>query len=139
MAKTGLTLDKDFPYLGATADGLVDNSIVVEIKCPYSGRDKSVEDLVVAGYPHIAKVGNKFTLKCTSPYYCQVQGEMAIKKVGLCHFVVWTPLSMEIVEVQFDNVFWQQHLLPKLVSFYSTHICPRYDAAYTTLHQENEQ
>ena len=125
VTKTGLTLHQEFPYLGATSDGLVDDSVVIELKCPYSGRDKSVSDLIASGYQHIAKVDDKFILKCNSPYYCQVQGEMALKKVDLCHFVVWTPVNIEIIEVKFDSDFSHKHLLPKLITFYRTHVAPR--------------
>jgi len=93
----GLTLHQQYPYLGATADGLVNDCIVVELKCPYSVRDKSA-----AEYQHIAEEDGKFVLKKTSPYYCQVQGEMAIKKVDVCHFVAWTTVDTAVIEVKFD-------------------------------------
>ena len=130
VTPTGLTLHQQYPYLGATSDGLVNDCIVVEFKCPFNGRDRSA-----AEYQHIASVNGKLVLKKTSPYYCQVQGEMAMKKVRLCHFVVWTTVDTALIEVEFDAEFWEQYLLPKLVSFYRTHVAPRYDMSnVTTLH-----
>ena len=94
VTPTGLTLHRQYPYLGATSDGLVSDCIVVEFKCPFNGRDRSA-----AGYQHIASVDGKLALKKTPPYYCQVRGEMAIKKVGLCRFVVWTTVDTALNEL----------------------------------------
>jgi len=111
----------------------VNDNIVVELKCPYSGKDKSVKDLVASGYKHVEETDGKFSLKNTSPYYCQVQGEMAIKKMSLCHVVVWTPITTEIMKVTFDKEFWSYDLLPKLVHFYKKHVAPNYTSENTAL------
>ena len=82
VTKTGLTLHNKYPYIGATADGMINDSVVLEIKCPYSGRHLTVHQLVETGYKHLQYDGdNSLQLKTTSPYYCQVQGEMALKHV----------------------------------------------------------
>jgi hypothetical protein len=126
VTATGLTLDTECPFLGATADGIV-NDNVIEIKCPYSGRDKTVSELVQTGYPHL-KLGDdgKLMLKEKSTIYSQVQGEMAMKKLDMCHLVVWTPQDMEVINVKFDGHFWNEQLLPKLKLFYKDNICPKY-------------
>jgi hypothetical protein len=123
--ETGLTLLSDHHYLGATADGLI-NDTILEIKCPFSGKDKTIAELVSSGYKHLLDEGNgKWQLKKSSHYYSQVQGEMAIKHCSNCHFVVWTPLDMAIIAVQFDENFWLHQLLPKLKSFFALHIEPK--------------
>lgn len=124
---TGFTIMEEHPYLGASADGIVDNSVVIEIKCPYSGRDKTVQELIQYGYDHVEYDDNNcLCLKTSSKYYCQVQGEMAIKKVNLCHFIIWTPSDMAIINVNFDPVFWSKQLLPSLLAFYANYICPHF-------------
>lgn len=123
--RCGLTLHGDFPYLGASADGIINDSTVLEIKCPYSGRDKSISELIDNGYKHIYyDEENNLALKQDSKYYCQVQGEMAIKRVQLCHFVVWTPIEMAVISVNFDSSYWHNILLPVLNQFYANHILP---------------
>lgn len=102
---TGLTLLPDAHYIGASCDGMV-GSTVIEIKCPFSGREKKVDELVYSGYEHLTKLDNgQFVLNEQSSYYCQVQGEMAITGCKLCHLVVWTPLDMQIITEQFNDVF----------------------------------
>lgn len=34
----GLFIDKEFPYLGTSPDGLISSDTTVEIKCPYSAK-----------------------------------------------------------------------------------------------------
>jgi len=125
VQSSGLTLLQEAHYIGATADGTVHDAVVVEIKCPSRGKDNTVEELILNGYEHLMKGDNgQVILKESSPYYCQVQGEMAVKGFNLCHFVVWTPCDMEVVSVAFDEQFWHDKLLPKLKSFYDSFIRP---------------
>lgn len=112
-------------YIGASADGIVD-STVIEIKCPFTGRDKTVLQLVRDGYKHIKQYDDGvLALSSNSPYYCQIQGEMAIKGCNMCHLVVWTPQDMQVFAVPFDAQFWNDQLLPKLVAFFEQHIKPK--------------
>ncbi len=125
VCKSGFTLQADFPYLGASADGMINQTTVLEIKCPYSGREKTIRELIASGYEHIEYDDeSNLQLKVTSKYYCQVQGEMAIKQVNLCHFVVWTPKDMAIITVKFDDSYWYETLLPTLQKFYENRILP---------------
>ena len=78
VQSTGLTLLADAHHIGATADGLMGQT-VLKIKCPFRAQSKTVLELVNTGYNQLSLVGNDFILKESSSYYCQVQGEMAIK------------------------------------------------------------
>lgn len=128
MQPTGLTLLADHHYIGASSDGVAECALV-EIKCPLTGEFKSVEQLVDGGYSHVAKLADgSFALRETSEYYCQVQGEMAVKGYDLCHFVVWTPRDFEIISVPFDKKFWTEKLLPKLTHFFDSVVRPELQA-----------
>ena len=98
---------------------------MIEIKCPFSGKEKTVLELIASGYSHLTLNNDSFALKESSNYYYQVQGEMAIKNCDLCHFVVWTPYDIQIIPVHFNSSFWENELLPKLQSFFNTHIKPK--------------
>lgn len=123
VQSTGLTLLADAHHIGATADGLMGQT-VLKIKCPFRAQSKTVLELVNTGYNQLSLVGNDFILKESSSYYCQVQGEMAIKNCKLCHFIVWTPYDMKVIPVTFNETFWSQSLLPKLLSFFDSYIKP---------------
>ena len=68
--------------------------------------------------------GDQVALKRNSRYYCQVQGEMAILKVPLCDFVVWTVIDIHIERVYFDHLFGENQLLSKLDNFYAKAMVP---------------
>ena len=43
---------------------------------------------------------------------------------------MWTTVDTALIEVEFDEEFWEQYLLQTLVSFYRTHVAPRHDMAH---------
>ena len=47
----------------------------------------------------------KFQLKRSHPYYCQVQGQMAITERAWCDFVVYTSKGIAIDRITFDKLF----------------------------------
>ena len=72
------------------------------------------------------QVGDSFLLKPTSRYYHQVQLQMFVYNLMLCHLVVWTKLGVFVVKVPFNEnfmnsviakleVFWISHILPKMM------------------------
>jgi len=132
VSRTGLTLLQQYPFIGATSDGISSNNVVLEIKCPYGGKDKSILELINDGYSHLQIGGNgHIALKESSPYYCQVQGELAIKGFELCHFVVWTPVDMAVIDIKYNADFWLHELLPKLKQFYYEQVLATYADSLT--------
>ena len=60
---------------------------VVEVKCPFSCRDKSFDEAVKDR--EFCLEEDTFLLKQNHPYYFQVQLQMKLCKVKFCDFVVW--------------------------------------------------
>lgn len=125
-AKTGLKVNKaglfisiDHPYLGATPDGLVGSEHVVEVKCPYAGRNSRI--VPGPAFPFLDMKDDKLVLKRTHKYFDQVQGQMALTKRPKAYFVVFTFVDIQIIEVPFDSCFWVGSMLPNLISFYEVH------------------
>jgi hypothetical protein len=76
-------------WLGCTPDGIVGGKINIEAKCPFSLRQYySVPD----------------------HYMAQIQGQMAITKTELTHFICWTPDEIEVYEVPFSEEYWREEL-----------------------------
>ena len=50
--KAGLMVDTDLPFIGASADAITNcechGKRVVEVKCPYSFRDKTLQDFLTS-------------------------------------------------------------------------------------------
>ena len=103
VEETGIYIS-DCGFLGASPDGIVKDHSghivrLVEVKCPYKGRNKTLKQMyddnsfccsLVNGYP---------TLKQNHDYYYQVQGQMAITGVHTCDFVVWTPSDFLVLTI----------------------------------------
>ena len=119
---TGLWL---FPcgVLGASPDGLVyrhEHDMhpigIVEVKCPYSIRDKviSCENEWHAYLKYLDCFNN---LRRDHDYYAQIQGTMAAVGVEWCDFFVWTPDSYLLVRIPKD-VGWQKTQIERFTNFY---------------------
>ena len=90
----GLILDPKFPFLGTSPDGLVNckccNSRVLEIKCPFSSKQKSFVELANDNPSFCLDNDNgSLILKLDHSYYFQVQLQMKLRHVKYCDFVVW--------------------------------------------------
>lgn len=108
VTQSGLHVCADAGWLAASPDGHVNDGSekgLLEIKCPYSKRI----------YPSIPNY-----------YVDQVQGLCAILGYDWADFVVWTPEQMQVQRLGFDVDYWQEDLLPALVSFYRDLFLPAY-------------
>ena len=124
----GFFICEDHPFLGATPDGTVydpSNSSYpfgfLEVKCPYSHRDRSpAEACAIPGF--CSQLGTlpdgskQVMLRRNHPYFAQVQGQMAVGRRAWCDFVIYTK-SISIKRIYFDEDYWLNTLLPKLVDF----------------------
>jgi putative phage-type endonuclease len=100
---------KFYPYedwLGATPDGYIPTlGAIVEVKCPYSKRN-SAEFQSLNAQPH---------------YYAQIQVAMLCAHSTLCALIQWSPLSIEVEHVEF-NQSWIEENLPKLKAFHERYL-----------------
>ena len=135
VCKSGFIINPLYPFLGASPDGAVyDPSSsdepygFLEIKCPYSQRNVTpIEACDSPGFCCCTKmIGGKpsISLRKEHPYFSQVQGQMGIGQRPWCDFVVHTTKGTEVQRIKFDEAFWDQELLPKLMEFYMNSIAP---------------
>lgn len=108
--------------LGASPDGVVGDSIVVEVKCPWRMRKSSAGDLCSDKTFFLIKNDDSFTVNSSHDYYHQIQGQIYLSGRKECHLVVWSPSEVVIAKVQKDDS-WQDNLL-KLSSFYCDTLLP---------------
>ena len=83
VRKADLHVRKDYPFLGASPDGIVTCDCcppsVVEVKCSYAHRDKTAEELqalVSSGVDPSMCLDTDMTLKRSHKYYTHVQSSM---------------------------------------------------------------
>ena len=123
VQKAGMFICVDHPYLSATPDGLVADSYIVEVKCPYTGRNELVRPHSKF-FPYLESVDEKTLLKTTSKHYAQIQGQLALTGRQICYFVVYTFVDLFVRQIAADREYWDHSLLPKLSLFYTKHYRP---------------
>ena len=128
VAPTGLWLDTP-GILGATPDGLVGEDAILEVKCPYSIRSKTIDSAIESekGFYLTRDDCQNYKLEHNHQYWHQVQGQLHITKKNLCYFTVWTPLQQITLQIQKDTkweihieqlkAFYRKHMIPKIIGF----------------------
>lgn len=128
----GLVVNGKFPFLGASPDGKVcedGTSGLLEVKCPYSARDLTINDAcMIAGFC-LTKSNHDDTVSLNQDhqYYFQVQGQLLVTGAEFCDFVVFTKNDLFIQRIKPDVKFMQD-MLDRLSDFYFQHIKPLLDA-----------
>lgn len=112
--------------LGASPNGLVERSGLLEVKCPHSQRNMTIAEAVQSPSFCLCLEGGSYVLKENHPYWHQVQGQLYITNCDLYYFVVWTTKEAIIIPIPKDPAWcgnlqvleslYTQHMLPVLVS-----------------------
>ena len=136
VAPSGFLITKMHPFLGASPDGAVYDSSsqshpfgLLEIKCPFSHCNMTPEqpclDRQFCCVLQENRDGTKqVILKRDHPYFAQVQGQMAVGQHPWCDFVIYTTRGFTVQRVPFDGDYFDQTLLPKLVTFHDNCVAP---------------
>lgn len=136
VCAVGFLVCQAHPFLGASPDGGVyDPSSsaypfgFLEVKCPYSHRDDTPleacsDSKFCCELQYTSSGCASVKLKHSHPYYCQIQGQMAIGNRPWCDFVIYTLKGISVERVHFDSEFWSNKLLPKLIEFYDCCMAP---------------
>ena len=123
VSKIGLCVNPEFPYLGASPDGIISEDSILEVKCPFSGRN----DTIVPGklFPFLRyDENNSISLRQNHNYYYQIIGQLAITKCKICYFFVYTLKDMFVERIEFDQKFFSENMLPHLKDFFENHFRP---------------
>lgn len=129
ISPCGLFIDPKHPFIGATPDGLIDDDIIVEIKCPITASKKGMAKAIEENKIQILKY-SKNTKTCSinkkSNWYFQIQGQLHVTGRKICLLGIWAgenePLYTERIER--DDNFWLTNMEPKLVQFYLKCLLP---------------
>lgn len=125
----GLFVDKKNSWLAASPDGIVKDAGtgkplgVVEVKCPYKHRNRTVTEACKDTTFCLDKEGDSYELKKSHPYYGQVQCQMGVTGLKKADLVVHTNKETAVVPVDFDPAFWKS-TVPKLEKFYADAVVP---------------
>ena len=115
IKKCGTFVSLSCPYLAASPDGIINDDTSIEVKCPYTARDKMISPATIS---FLVNGQDKVTtLDTTHPYYFQVQGQMFCANKKLCLFIVYTFKDILIIPIIRDDIFIQK-MLVSLKDFY---------------------
>lgn len=103
----GFYIHPHYDWLGASPDGTVDDDGLVEIKCPFSQRDKNPPEFK--------------TLEEQEHYAAQVQCELHCSGRIFLDFYQWAPHGDQLETVERDDD-WLYENLPALEAFYQRYL-----------------
>lgn len=134
VTESGLMVSSKYPHIGASPDGIWScdccGTGILEIKCPFKGKDKGIIAYANVRGSSIEQLNDgSFSLKKDHEYYFQVQMQLFVASFEIAHFVVWTNLGLQIIEVPADKGFWSLNY-PKTVSFFKNVILPEMIGQY---------
>ena len=112
-----MVICKDYPFLASSPDGLVNDNIVVEVKCPYSARHSEINSSTVN---YVLEGVNGLELDKEYHYYYQVQGQMMCTGRGMCDFIIYTFKDVKVFRIE-KNVDFNSNMTNKLEYFYKDH------------------
>lgn len=121
--KAGFFICVAKPFLGATPDAVIDLESIVEVKCPYNGRNEKIKPGKNFWFLTYNEEGS-IVIKTNSNYFFQVQGQLFITKRQFCYFVVYTFCDLFVQKIEFDQDYFHNSMIPKLELFYSKHFRP---------------
>lgn len=129
VSPCGLFVDKQYGFLAASPDGLVDHDGIIEVKCPYSLAKKGLSidysaKNIKSFYLKVDENTQKIKLKETHDYYFQVQGQLHITEKYFCDFIVWTPSEIFVERIVKNDEFWSTKMETNLIKFYHEALLP---------------
>ncbi len=112
MQRVGLCIDEDLPILVGSPDAFMSciccgkdgkrNYFLVEIKCPFKLRC-----IGPSGWRELSYLTKEGKLRKTHPYYYQLQINCGINHIQKALFSIWTPQGSITLEIDFDELFYQ--------------------------------
>ena len=110
------------PFLGASPDGVINDSEIVEVKKVELREGESLDD-GMCRFGIYKKNGSELMINKNHKYYHQMQQRLFCSRRNTCHFIVSSDKGSHTESVPFDSVFWER-VLPKLEQFYFDNIFP---------------
>ena len=109
VSRCGFIINTKWPWLGCSPDGIV-TSKAIEIKCPYSKKDMTIEEMCTEKTFYLKMVNGKPKLKERHAYFYQCQGVMALTLLKEIDFIVYTEKAFFVQTIPFLESEWKNIL-----------------------------
>ncbi|CAG9132575.1 unnamed protein product [Plutella xylostella] len=125
ISQCGLSIDKEFSFLGASPDGKCDLGII-EVKCPSSAYKMDPEEAIRLKKVDFWKyASNKLVVNRNHKWFYQIQGQLRITGQNTCIFAIWTgPGNIKYELINKDDQFWKEKMEIPLIRFYKNCLLP---------------
>lgn len=133
VKKCGIVVSTAKPFIACSPDGIINDSYLVEVKCPFSAKDKPISNVTIPYLKSGSPAG--YHLEETHDYYYQVQGQMYCTGAEKCDFIVYTITDMKFFQIERNDQFivnmvktlekfFHEYFKPALLEkrFYKTYI-----------------
>ncbi|XP_077255230.1 uncharacterized protein LOC143893569 [Temnothorax americanus] len=118
---SGLVLHPEHPFIAASPDGILEDGLILEVKCPYTQRHCFINETTIT---FLYEDDNGFLhLDSTHAYYYQIQGQLFVTKKDTALLIVYTFKEMCVINVPRD----EEHItvmVCALVNFYYCYFQP---------------
>lgn len=121
VERCGLYVSVQYPFIGASPDGLIEDNKILEVKCPYSIKDELIG---ANNYSHLEHVSQHLQLKETSNYYYQIQTQLLVTGRDSCDLFIWTNVDEKIINVNRNDSFIQDIIIPRVKAFFFQFMLP---------------
>lgn len=112
VSDSGLHVNPQWPYLGASPDGIVNCDCCgkgcCEVKCPFSFKNSTIQELACDKSSCLIVIDDNVSLDHKHAYYYQVQAQIFITEADYCDFVVWTAQDIHIERIYPDEELWSE-------------------------------
>lgn len=109
VSSSGLVIHTAYPHMGASPDGIVKCNCcgrgVIEVKCPYSCKEKSFLLASANSKFFLQKHDGKYTLQRDHAYYYQIQLQMLLCETTYGDFVVWNESELVVERIVINESF----------------------------------
>ena len=110
----GLFVSTDYPFLCASPDRILEGNCLLEVKCPYTAKNKPITPVTV---PYLELSNGKLALKSNHDYYYQVQGQMLCTGASCVEFAIYTMSDLCVVSIARNDEFIR-NMTDKLAEFF---------------------
>lgn len=110
----GMFVCTKLPFLSATPDRVIDESLILEVKCPFTARNDKITPKTV---DYLELVSDELKLKMTHDYFYQVQGQMLCTGASHVDFVIYTFVDIKVLRISRADDFITD-MVAKLQVFY---------------------
>ena len=108
-SECGLSVSTTHPMLAASPDRVVDVHTLLEVKCPYASRDRTITSTTV---PYLKLVDGSLQLDTAHSYHYQIQGRLfCAAGMTNCDLVIYTSSDMKILHITRD-----EHLINSMLN-----------------------